>query len=332
MTGAAASRPRWLRLAVVAAWCLLGLWALWCAGALWYAPWPWWVRLLLAVAYGASFLVPRPTRRILVAAGASLALTLGWCLLVRPSLDRPDWSPDQARLPRVEYTPTSRDIVRVDGVRNCDYRSTSDFDLRWEDREYDLRTLDSVWFVVEPFAVGSPAAHTFLSFGFAGRDFVAISVEIRKQRGERFSPLAGLFRRYELIYVIADERDVIRLRANYRHDPVYIYPLRATREQARTLFEDMLARAERLRVEPEFYNTLTDTCTTNIVAHVNAVWPGTVPLRREILLPGDADRLAYQLGLIACDEPFERCRERFRVNERAAAADQAADFSRRIRE
>jgi hypothetical protein len=94
----------------------------------------------------------------------------------------------------------------------------------------------------------------------------------------------------------------------------------------------MLFRAEQLRQYPEFYNTLTDTCTTNIVDHVNAVWPGTVPLRREILLPGNADRLAYELGLIACDEPFERCRERFRINDHPAAADRSPDFSRRIRE
>jgi hypothetical protein len=313
----------------VLAWVLLAPWLAWCAGALWFGPWPWPVRLAVALAV-AAVLVWAVRRRRLLPMAASVAglLTCAWCALVHPRGDRPDWSPDQARMPEVVVDGSQ---VTVRQVRDCRYRTVDDYDARWEERRYDLDRIASVWFVVEPFSSGSPAAHTFLSFGFDGGDYIAVSVEIRKRIGEHFSPVAALFRRYELMYVIADERDAIAVRLLHRHHAVYLYPLRATRPQARQLFADMLARADALRTRPEFYDTLTNTCTTNIVAHVNAIWPGTVPLRREILLPGNADRLAYELGMIACDEPFPACRERCRIDAQGAGDERDPGFSRRIR-
>jgi hypothetical protein len=187
-----AHKPLLRRLLRVATWALVGLWATWCVGALWYAPWPWWARLLLARGYAVVLAAPRLPHRLVSTAGASLALTVAWCSLVRPSIDRPDWSPDQVRLPQVIDAPSNPDIVSVWNVRDCDYRSTTDYDVRWENRDYDLRRLDTVWFVVEPFSVGSAAAHSLLSFGFDDGTYVAVSVEIRKQRGEHFSPFAGM--------------------------------------------------------------------------------------------------------------------------------------------
>jgi hypothetical protein len=135
-------------------------------------------------------------------------------VLVRPSNDR-DWSLDQARMVSAVF---SDDSVQIQNVRNARYRSTTDFDVRWEDRRYDLRKLESVWFIVEPFSHWRGPAHTFLSFGFSDGQYVAISVEIRKEKGESFTPQSGLLRQYELAYVVGDERDLIGLRANYRHD------------------------------------------------------------------------------------------------------------------
>jgi hypothetical protein len=250
------------------------------------------------------------------------------CLFVRPSNDR-QWSPDQAVLP---YADIGGPLVTVHNIRNFQYASETQYTPAWYDKMFDLRRLESAWFFVEPFGSFDGAAHTFVSFGFGGDDFLAISVEIRKERGESFSPIGGLLRQYEVMYVVGDERDLVKLRTNFRRDLVYAYPIRTTRERMQRMFVDMLARANQLRAEPEFYNTLTNTCTTNLVRHVNLIAPGRIPLRAAVLFPGYSDRLAYDLGLVDTNLLFEQARARFRINERALQFADAPDFSRRIRE
>jgi hypothetical protein len=174
-------------------------------------------------------------------------------------------------------------------------------------------------------------AHTLVSFGFADGSYVAISVELRREPGETFSPVKGLLKQYELMYVVADERDVIRLRTSHRHDDVFLYPVRATDEQRRQLFVSMLRRANRLREHPEFYNTLTNTCTTNIVRHVNAIAPKKIPFGYKVLLPGYSDRLAYDLGLLDTDLPFAEAKARHHINARALRHADAPGFSTLIR-
>lgn len=246
---------------------------------------------------------------------------------VRPRTDRA-WSPDMARMPAVRF---DGDSVHVANVRHATYASTDSYTVAWEDRSYDLRRLESVWYMVEPFSGMKGPAHTLVSFGFEGDEYLAISVELRREPGEHFSPLKGLLKRYELMYVAGDERDLLKLRSNYRHDDVYLYPVRATPEQRRTLLVSMLERANRLREEPEFYNTLTNTCTTNIVRHVNEIAPRKVPFSYKVLLPGYSDRLAYDLGLLDTDLPFEAARERYRINDRALRYADSTAFSRLIR-
>ncbi|MBI4347693.1 MAG: DUF4105 domain-containing protein [Elusimicrobia bacterium] len=244
----------------------------------------------------------------------------------RPTNDR-DWSEDVAVLPEIRI---AGERVSIKNARNFDYRSTRDWTRRYYDAEFDLRDLESVWYLVEPFG-GGGQAHTFLSFGFKGERYLSVSVEIRRTKGDRFSPWRGLWNGFELTYVIGDERDLVRLRSNYRKDDVFLYPIRGTREKFRELLVDVLARAEGLRSKPEFYNTLTNTCTTNLWRHVNRIAPKKLPYSYKVLLPGYSDRLAYDLGLIDTPLSFEEARARFRINERALAADRAPDFSVKIR-
>ena len=274
--------------------------------------------------------------------GATLALGVAWSL-PRPSNDRP-WVANQAVLPEAEFR---GDVVRVRNVRNTRYDTPDQYQPRYDDRTYDLGRLTRAWFVVEPFSDFGGAAHTFLSFEFAGPptpetvpsgemmtaqpDFVSISVEVRKEVGESFSPLGGLLKRYEIIYVVADERDAIGLRANHRQDDVYLYPVTAPPDRVRALFVAMLEAANRLRDRPQFYNTVTNTCTTNIVGHVNELVPGRIPWSPKILFPGYSDRLAYDLGLIDTDLPYEAIRERFRINDAARRFADREDFSAGIR-
>ena len=245
-------------------------------------------------------------------------------LFIRPSNDR-DWSPDQSILPYAEF---NGPYVTVHNIRNFRYQSTTQWTPAWYDKTFDLRQLDSAWFIVEPFGETHGVAHTFVSFGFADRDFLAVSVEIRKEKGETFSALRGLLRQYELMYVAGDERDLIALRALYRKDHVYLYPVKTTPERMRKMFVDMMRRANELRSKPEFYNTLTNNCTTNIVKQVNAVVPHRVPFSLAVLLPGYSDRYAYKLGLIDTTLPFEEARRRFEI-PRIPVDD---EYSVRIRE
>ena len=258
---------------------------------------------------------------------------LGLCVLyavfvlaTSPSNAR-DWSPDQAVLASAEFRGP---LVTIRNVRNFSYTSTDVYKPAYYDKTVDLRELDSAWFFVEPFGKGG-AAHTFVSFGFRDRDFVAVSVEIRKEKGEVFSPLKGLLRRYELMYVVGDERDLVKLRTNYRNDPVHLYRIRTTPERMRAMFVAMLRRANELREKPEFYNTLTNTCTTNLVRHVNQITPERIPLRASVLLPANSDRLAWELGLIDTDLPFDEARRRALINPKARQCADDPQFSRRIR-
>ncbi len=259
-------------------------------------------------------------------------LWAGFLLLTRPSNDR-DWSLNERVLPYAEF---SGDQALVHNVRNTVYRTADDFTPVYDDRTYDLRRLQGVWFGVVPFSGWRGVAHTFLSFEFAGGgggprpEFVVISVEARKERGETYHFLMGLFRQYELFYVVADEHDAIRLRTNYRGDAVFFYPIKSTRERTRALFTAMLERANSLREHPVFYNTLTRNCTNTIAQHVNSLVPGRVPFSFKVIFPGYSDRLAYDLGLIATDLPYDSIRAHFLITERARAATDTG-FSREIR-
>jgi hypothetical protein len=279
--------------------------------------------------------VTRWKRIVLSVLGAgALGAAATYAVVVLPrsaSTDR-DWTTDGARLARAHFAGSQ---VHVQNVRNFDYRSTDDFVERWEDRTYDLDRLQSVWFVVEPFSDYRGPAHTFLSFGFGEGDsaeYVGISVEIRKEKGEHYDPLKALLRNYELMYVVGDERDLVRLRSNFRKDSVFLYRANTTPERARALFVSMLERANALAEHPEFYNTLTSTCTTNIVSHVNTLAPGRVPkFSYKVLLPAFADELAYDLGLLDTSRGFEELRRKALINPVAEKAGDDPAFSRRIR-
>jgi len=276
---------------------------------------------------------PRLTsRRVTLAAVtlAIIALAIGIALFGdQPRSDR-QWIPQQAVMAHADIR---GDSVFVTHVRNFSYTAEEEFTPAYENRAYDLNKLESVWFIVTPFSKRwRGPAHTFVSFGFADSQFVGISVEARREPGETYSPLTGLFRQFELIYVIGDERDLVGSRAVYGGYDVYVYPIRASRERVRTLFLEMLARANALATRPEFYNTLTNNCTSNVVDHVNHIVPRAVPHGIKTILPGYADEVAYSLGLIDNSISLDEARRRFRVNDQARRFVKAPDFSRRIRD
>jgi hypothetical protein len=248
---------------------------------------------------------------------------------MEPRSDR-DWVQQQAVLPAARY---DGHLVHIANVRRFDFTAADRFTPGYENRIYDLDKLEAVWFVLTPFYdIWRGPAHSLVTFGFSDSQYVSISVEARRERGEEYGPLAGLFNRYELMYVIGDERDVIGQRAIFQEYPVYLYPVRAPREKIRAVFVEMLERANALREKPEFYNTVTNNCTSNIVDHVNRVASRPIPGGFKTMLPGYIDEVALRLGLLDSDLDLARVRERYRINDRARRHGADSAFSLRIRE
>ena len=296
---------------------------------------PGWTRAGLAAAFGllalgalASIGLRRRRGAALAVLAVALLVVLAYWRTLQPSNDR-DWAPEVARAPRATI---AGDLVTLHDIRNFDYRTETDFSPAYYDRTFDVRRLDSLD-LVTAYWMGPAIAHVFVSFGF-GDERVAISVEARKERGEGYSSVQGFFKRYELIYVVGDERDLIRVRTNYRRDPpedVYLYRVHGPIENARRLFGEYVRTINALHDRPRFYDTLSTNCTTQILLHTR-VNPDHLPFSWKVLLSGYAAEYAYEKGRLDQSLPFEALRRRSRINDAARAADRAADFSRRIRE
>jgi hypothetical protein len=282
--------------------------------------------LVLAVLLAFAFLPNR--RRTLVGFGVGFALLVAWWMAIPASNDRA-WQPDVAVLPYADVDGTR---VTLHNIRNLHYRTETDFDLRYYDKTFDLERLDGVD-LIAVYWMGDAIAHIMVSFGFGGRDFVTFSIETRKEQGEGYSTLKGFFKQYELIYIVGDERDLIRVRTDFRNPPedVYLYRLRMPPERARRLFLSYVQKINQLRQSPEWYNTATTNCTTNVVWHVQAAG-GLARYNWRVLLSGYAPQYAYRLGALDTRLPFEELRRRSTINPKARAAGDAQDFSVRIRE
>ena len=255
-------------------WCglvalLVSAMTAWGAGAIYYSPLPGeGLRATLAagfvVATALGFLLRRNRRRALAGFLLVFAVIVVLFFQIRASNDR-DWQPEVAATP---HATIQGDLVTIHNVRNFDYRSETDFTPRWETRTYDLSKLASGEIIAVYW--GSKAiAHTMLSFGFGGKDYLTVSIETRKEKGESYSTLAGFFRQYELVYIAADERDVVRVRTNYRQpqEDVYIYRVNGPIQNLRRIFLDYLKSMNELHERPSFYNTFTTNCTTSILFH-----------------------------------------------------------------
>lgn len=315
-------------LALILIWAVLGVATLWSVAALYFDVRIPWLYIPLAVIYGLGILavwvfVRRPWKMVITLAGFTIVLT--WWLSLQPSNHR-DWQPDVAMLP---YAEIHGNQITIHNIRDCDYRTETDYDVHHYDKTFDLDQLRAVDLFLVTW--GSPdIAHTMVSFGFANGQYVCFSIETRKEKGEEYSALKGFFRQYELTYVIADEHDLVRLRTNYRQgEEVCLYRLQATLEQERKLFLDYLRRANELHEHAEWYNALTENCTTAIRTQRDVA--DRAPWNWRMLLNGHLDELLYERGLIVTNLPFAELKKGSNINARARAADQAEDFSQQIR-
>lgn len=310
-------------------WPVLLLATLWSFGALWYDFPSAGLRHILAgvylVAVLAGIVLVRGAWRKLIPPLAGFCLVLGWWWTLRPSNDRP-WQPDVAQTPFAEI---EGDRVTLHNVRNCDYRTETDFTPRWEMRVVDLSKLTGVDLAVNYW--GSAAmAHPIVSFQFADAPPVCFSIETRKEIGEGYSAIGGLYRQYELVYICANEEDVLRVRSNFRKgEDVYLYRTTMPLARVRERFMDYLTAMNALHAKPHWYNAITTNCTTTI--RTQRVSTGRMPWDWRILLNGYADQMLYDRGAFVTDGlPFAELKQRARVNDAARTATEA-DFSKVIR-
>jgi len=320
---------RWicvLVIAVIAACCVA-----WAFGAVWYdAPFGAGNKVaavLLAIAFLAVLVIVRPTLLKLGAFGLLFAGILIWWFNLSPT-NAGNWQPDVAE---IAWADIQGDEVTLHNVRNCDYRTETDYTPRWETRTVHVSQITGIDLAITYW--GSPwIAHPIVSFQFADALPLCFSIETRKKIGQSYSTTAGLYRQFGLIYIAADERDVIRLRTNYRQgEDVYLYRTAIPPAKAQERFREYLASLNSLQSKPRWYNAVTTNCTTTIRTQRPA--NERVPWDWRILLNGKADEMMYQHDAIVTGGlPFAELKARSLINSRARAANDSPDFSRLIRE
>jgi hypothetical protein len=259
-------------------------------------------------------------------AGAFAAVAAWWAC-IPPSHDRP-WRREVAVMPRAII---EGDRVRLTNVRDFNYRSRDDFDVRYIDRDVSLAHVVSVDLFVSYWKIG-PVAHTFLSFNFDdGSPPVCISIETRPEIGEGFHPIGSMFKQFELIYVVGSERDLVRVRTDHRDEELYLYHIRATPEAVQQLFRIYLDRINQLADKPEWYHLLSNNCTLNIIRYSRAAGGTHSRFEAKHLLNGFIDRYVYGRGLVNTHLGFDELRQRSNITSAARAAGDANDFSQQIR-
>ncbi|NND96520.1 MAG: DUF4105 domain-containing protein [Pirellulaceae bacterium] len=327
------------RLLVVFAWLCVLVFFGWAVGALYHlTSVPYALRILLSLAYLAGgvalfFWIPKLANWLSVVAGSIVVVYLA-TMTQQPRNDR-HWVIEQQRMPHIDRNSTH---VTIENLRHAVYRSETDFDVHYRDLEFRLGDLQSVWFVVQKFSTLEGLAHTFISFELdspTGPQYFCVSVEVRREVDEVYSPIRGLYRQFEVMYVVADERDVIGVRTVMRPDDrVHMYRVNATPERVQRLFLDIADRINGLEDQPEFYHTLLKNCTNEIVRHTYKLTLEPINwLDPRIVMPGFSGRFAHSQRLIgAADQSFAELQEQCRIDQVAREVGLEGDFSNRIRE
>jgi len=306
---------------------------LWAAAAIYFDSAFTGLRAVAAVAYlllviAALIFFRRSYAGILIAF-AAFALVSLWWLSIRPSQNR-DWQPDDAE---TAWSETHGDEVTIHNVRNCDYRTEKDYTCQWETRTYNLSNLHGADIFITWWGP-TLIAHPIVSFDFGDQGHVPMSIETRDVVGQSYSAIRGFFRQYALIYIVSDERDVIRLRTNYRKDEeVHIFRTTASPALAREVFQEYLYRINQLHSRPEWYNALTNNCTTNIAIAAAEAQGKPVRFDWRILLNGKMDELMYDHdSLVTGGLSLPALKAQAHINDAAQAAGDSPEFSRLIRQ
>ena len=294
-------------------------------------PGPEWIRgtaagifVLLGLGTVAALFTRRRAPALAVFALAFAGMLLWWSTITPP--EGGDWQPDVARQATGKF---NGEIFTLSDVRDFDWRSEDDFTARWGPRSYDLSKLKTLDLFLAYWA-GPKMAHLIMSFGFEGGEYLAWSVEVRREKGSDFSPVADAFRSHTIIYLATTERDSIRLRTNIRGEDVRLYRLNTPPDRARPLLLEYVAEANAIAERPRFFNSIISNCATSVFKLVRAAG-GTYPLDWRLIINGFLPRYLYDQGAVDTSIPLDELIERAKISEQARAAGDALDFSRLIR-
>ncbi|TXL02925.1 hypothetical protein BMR07_16580 [Methylococcaceae bacterium CS1] len=311
---------------------ILSVFWLWCSVAIYFILLPYvdWA-VFISVAFVCViplifFLLPQRKLALLLIVLAYIAVLFGWNNM-QPSNDR-IWMPSVAKNP---YAITQGNQVSVHNIRNFDYQTEHDFIQNYYDKTYNLDELETLSFILSYWDGGTKVAHTILSFGFKNGDYLAVSAETRLELGEPQELIQGFFNQYEMLYVLADERDVIRLRTNLRKEEVFLYPTRVSKENVRKVFDVIMTRVNKLHQQPEFYNTLTQNCFTALRADLSTIAPPKNLWDWRVLANGYADQMLYESKDIDTDLSFIEAKQYFHINQYVSADNSPENFSQKIR-
>jgi len=246
---------------------------------------------------------------------------------ITPSLDR-DWTEDVAVLPEVSINGRE---VEIKNFRNFTYQSKNSFESKYEDRVYKLDDLEGADFIISYWDNFRSIGHTFISFRFKNQKPICISVEVRKEKGEKYHPVKGLFKQYELIYVIGDERDLIPLRTNHRAEETFLYPLTINKQESETFLLSLLKGVQGINNKPEFYHSLDKNCTTTLVKHINAVPNFKVKVNLDLILNGLSDYAVYKMEGTTNELNFTVLKQCCYISKLARSLPLDEDFSKNLR-
>jgi Domain of unknown function (DUF4105) len=249
-----------------------------------------------------------------------------WWQGIQPSHDR-DWAAVVERLPRMSIT---GDIAEIRNIRNFIWRSDTDFEPRWESRRFQVLQVQGVDLFLS-YWTGPSIAHLIVSLDVRDEVPLAFSIEIRREKTEEYSALAGFFKSYELVILALDERDVVKLRTNVWKEDVRLYRLGVGPEKAQALLRGYAREIEAIAQAPLFYNTLTGNCTNIAYRLARELWPALKPDWR-VLLSGHLPELAYEIGAVDTRISLDELKEKAKISEKARSIGDAPDFSALIRD
>ena len=289
---------------------------IWSIPSIYYLmPWMWLkitASIFFAIAVPAALIWIKPRRRTFFIISILVLLLTIWQQAIPPSNDR-DWEITVARLPLISIKGND---IKIANIRNFDYRSASDFIPSYYSKSFQLNKIESLDYILSYWDDNKAIAHCIFSFGFENGDHLAVSVETRLSKGQEQSLLGGIFNQYELIYILADERDIIRLRTNFRKEQVYLYRIKLNKIALQQIFLSIIERAADLNKHPRFYNTINHNCLTTLLADLRRAQGKQYHFDYRLIMNGYSDKLLYDNKIIISDSlPFPALKKRQHINQ-----------------
>jgi len=238
------------------------------------------------------------------------------------------WADNLSQLPSVTLQGKT---IHIQNIRDFIYQSETDYTVNYIDKTYQLSELTELDYILSFWDNNEAIAHTMFSFGFKNDEHLVISVEVRHKKGEEYGGFSGLYKQFELIYILATERDIIQLRTNFRQEEVYRYPIKLPQTAIQTLFNTIITRVNSIHETPEFYNTLSQNCFTSLAADFWSLGDNKSRLDYRMLANGFSDEMLYERGRLKSKLSFADTKKKSHINQYTEPNIYNPHYSKQIR-